>query len=836
MNFIQAQTSVFLARVREIIELNLDNDMFDVSTLAKALGVSRSGLHRKLKATSGLSASAYICRVKLDMAFKLLEDSPMNITEIALECGFRSVAYFDHCFRKYFGYSPRQIRKEVLGVPYVHSQLKPVSGQNEPDEQHRLQPQNVHHIPVPATSFIGREQELKMILDLLQSYRIISLVGSGGCGKTRLACEAVQYLDHQFKDGIWFVDFSGISDDKRVVQTIAEAFHIKEGKGKDLTELLIQRLREWRLLLILDNCEHLAKSCARVAGTLIRSVPGLTLLITSRVALNVYGEKVWRIPSLSLVDPDKVAGPEQALQSDAIHLFVDRAKLSDPRFKLDHENSKETAMICKQLDGIPLALELVASRIRYMEPPLILRRLSGAFTRLASTDPGTVNRHKTLNAAINWSYELLTHEEKLLFRRLGVFSGGFDLEAVEKVCSDASFPEEYILDLLSNLVDRSMVNTIRHSGQPIRYVMLETIRQYGLEHLPVKDEQALRKKHLDYFVGVAESGFEERMSAQNVWLNKISLDYENMLSALFWAEKNKRSVYRYLSGLLGWFWARTGRNNLARKILGGLIDERRLKSATKARVLSGFSWANYGNFDPAFKDTFIDNFRQAMLIWRRLGDRREEAVATSTFAASIGLFGDLEKGLSLAKDAVEIAKEAGEKGALLFCLRMLSQALVNLKKTVEARPVINEQLKLADELDNPNAKFGGHHNAGDCAAIEGRFHDAEKEYGLGLKAIAVYGDMVYILTEILGIAIAVSSMGHYRKALILTGVSNVQAKKAGSQSLENLPYQFWQELIKTHINGAREKLGEELSQKYEAEGAAMELEDAISYALDFEKD
>jgi len=829
MNHLRLNGSEFLDAIREIISENLDNDQFDVAELATLSGISRSSLHRRLKAASGVPAGVFIRSIKLEKAKELLEGSSGNITEIAYECGFSSLTYFDICFKEHFGYPPGKYRKDLS----IHNDSATGSAKTAGDLADN--PVNeLYHFPVPVTSFIGRKKEILAVSELLTNHRVLSLVGAGGSGKTRLACEVAAQLPQKFEDGIWFVDLSSIQKGEFVAREVMKTLNITEAGDEDPLETLARKAKELNCLILLDNCEHLAEDVARVADRLCRSVPGIKILVTSRVVLNTGGEKVWRIPTLSLVDPEKVKKVEQAKQSEAVQLFRDRARLTDPRFELAIENCRDIALICKQLDGIPLAIELVASRTKFMDPSMMLNRLSGKFSALESLDPGAIGRHKTVNTAIDWSYTLLLKEEKLLFRRLSVFSGGFYLEAAEAICNDKLLQEEYILDLLSNLVDRSMVNTDRIPGQPIRYYLLETIRQYAWELLPEKKQHCLQRKHLDYFISYSEEAWQERLTAQGLWIKRLNLEFENMMAALAWSEIHNRTKQALLAGLLAWYWVRSGNNALARKVLGMIIQDRKIKSESRARILLGYSWASMENFD--LWPTIMKYSKQSVAIWKRLGNIKEESVSTAELSLLNSSTGDNEAGLKLAQRSNELARIDNDAGVVLNSLWPLSQVLVNLKRCNEALPVIKKILDLAEQLENLHLKFVGHHNFGDCAAIQGKFRLAEEQYGKGLETTVQSGDLFFLLTELMGIAIAVSGMGRYEKALRLTGASNEKAKKEGSFSREQVPMLFWQELIKEHITGAREKLGEELARKCEAEGAAMELEEAVAYALDFERD
>ena len=282
-----------------------------------------------------------------------------------------------------------------------------------------------------------------------------------------------------------------------MAKEITEVLKIPEEPNRTIIDTLIDKIRDKNMLIILDNCEHLINSCAEITGKIIQSTQSLQILTTSREALNIKGEKVWRIPSLTLLDPRTIIDVESVKSSEAVLLFTDRAQLNNPEFELESENVNDVVTICNKLDGIPLALELVANRTRHMNPHLILERLADRFDLLSSSDPGTSKRQKTLHATIEWSYNLLSDNEKILFTRLAAFTGGFDLTAVEEVCADEQLPKKDILDLLSRLVDRSMVYIVQGTDQSMRYNSLETLRQFARQNLQSsKEVDLLRKRHL----------------------------------------------------------------------------------------------------------------------------------------------------------------------------------------------------------------------------------------------------------------------------------------------------------------------------------------------------
>ena len=452
----------------------------------------------------------------------------------------------------------------------------------------------MHNLPAQVTNFIGREKEMQTIKELIGKHRIVSLVAAGGCGKTRLACEVAAQLVPDYKDGIWLVDLAPIAAEDLVTKEITEVLRIQEEPNRDVTETLIDNIKDKNLLIILDNCEHLLKTCAEITGKLVQSVPELHVLATSREALNITGEKVWRIPSLSLLDPKTIIDIESAKSSEAVLLFADRAQMNNPEFELETANVSEVVTICNKLDGIPLALELVASRTRHMNTKMIREKISESFVTFKSSDPSTPTRHRTLLSTIDWSYNLLSEKEKSLFTRLAVFKGGFDLEAAEEICSDEKLPKESILDFLSSLVDRSMIYIKKDQEESYRYNRLEILRQFANQILKEKDEETeLKNRHLQYFLALAEKAYQEQYEEQLELLNKLDVDDDNLVAALEWSKDNSPEVFSRLSGSLGWYWIIKSRYVLGRHYIDTALSKEINIPEVKARLLTGLGFISW---------------------------------------------------------------------------------------------------------------------------------------------------------------------------------------------------------------------------------------------------
>jgi non-specific serine/threonine protein kinase len=394
------------------------------------------------------------------------------------------------------------------------------------------------NLPLELSSFVDREREVAEVRRLLGDNRLLTLTGPGGCGKTRLALAVASEVAGDVEDGAWWVGLAPLSDQNLISQAIAQALKVREQPGFSLTETLADSLREKRLLLVLDNCEHLIEACARFAHTMLSSCRRLRILATSRETLGVAGEADWRVPSLTVPEVDHPPSVEDAAHYEAIRLFVERARSKLSSFSLTLENARAVAEVCRKLDGIPLAIELAAARVPMLSVERISERLENPLELLSAGDRTAEPRQRTLRATLQWSHELLSEPEQVLFRRLSVFAGGWTLDAAEAVCAGEGIEREEVLNLLSRLGDKSLV--VAGAGGPkgaLRYRMLEPVRQYARELLEESGEAGrLREQHAGHYLALAEEAQPELKGAkQGEWLGRLEREHGNLRTALGWS-------------------------------------------------------------------------------------------------------------------------------------------------------------------------------------------------------------------------------------------------------------------------------------------------------------
>jgi predicted ATPase/class 3 adenylate cyclase len=450
-----------------------------------------------------------------------------------------------------------------------------------------------NNLPLQLTTFVGREREMAEVRRLLGTTRLLTLTGTGGTGKTRLAVQMAAELLERYPQGVWLVELAALADPALVPLAVAIALGLREEAGQPPTTTLVAALRARRLLLLLDNCEHLLDACAQLAEALVRACPYVQVLATSREALGLAGEVSWRVPSLALPHPAHLAAPAELLEVEAVRLFVERARAAQPQFALVERQAATVAAICRRLDGIPLALELAAARLRGLSVDELAGRLDQRFRLLTGGSRTALPRQQTLQALVDWSYGLLSAPEQALFTRLAVFAGGFTLEAAETVCAGNQVGDDDVLDLLLRLVDKSLVAVEGESGGCTRYRLLETLRQYGRELLVARGEaETLYRRHAAYYRDLAEQSTEMFEGTQAARLVRLDAEEENLRQALGWVlDREEAQDGLRLAGNLGFYWWYHGYFGEGRRWLAALLAQPGAETRTAARGRALFAQA-----------------------------------------------------------------------------------------------------------------------------------------------------------------------------------------------------------------------------------------------------
>jgi len=463
----------------------------------------------------------------------------------------------------------------------------------------------LNNLPIQPTPLLGREREVAEIADLLrrEDVRLLTLTGTGGTGKTRLALQSAAELIDEFEDGVFFVALAPISDPELVASTLAEALSVSESAGRPLKEDLRNYLSNRELLLVLDNFEQVVDA-APLVGELLSGCPGLKALTTSRISLRIYGEHEYAVSPLEMPDPMHLPPIETLRQYEAIRFFTERARAANAHFSLTNENATVVAEICARLDGLPLAIELAAARIKLLSPQAMCSRLGNPLRFLTGGARDLPERQRTLRGAIAWSHALLDEGEQALFARLSVFSGGCVLDAVEAVCEAEGDLFVDVLEGLSSLLDKSLLRQEEMVEEEPRFVMLETIREYARERLEVSGEaEEIRRLHAEYFVALAEQGASEQQGPEEAaWLERLDLEHDNMRAALSWMlESEEAGAGLRLSGALWRFWWMRGHYSEGRRWLEEALAKDGRASAVRAKALEAVGWLadDQGDIDRA---------------------------------------------------------------------------------------------------------------------------------------------------------------------------------------------------------------------------------------------
>jgi predicted ATPase/class 3 adenylate cyclase len=538
-------------------------------------------------------------------------------------------------------------------------------------------PELPNNLPGQLSAFVGREPELIKVRSLVASARLITLTGAGGCGKTRLALQVAAELLGTVRDGVWFVGLAPLTEAEMIPDAVAAVLGLADQRGQQpVLESLIDALREQDTLILLDNCEHVIDGAAKFCGQLVRECPRLRILATSREPLGIDGEHVYRVPSLSL--PTGEADAVDIAASDAVRLFVDRAQAQDPGFVLDDASAPLVASVCRRLDGIPLALELAAARLSSMSLQQVSDRLGQRFRLLTGGSRNAMPRQQTLQAAVDWSFGLLTEPERDLLRRLSVFAEGFELDASEAICTADSVDPFDVLDLLGSLVSKSLVVAER-TPESVRYRMLETIRQYAAQELLRSGGEdhvvAVRDGHAGYFLRLAEEAAPALAGpGQGHWLRRLDTEWENLSAAAshLAAEGRTDDVLR-LGVWLQRFAISRGHYEVLTWLQSTVESADPAPGILLANALVAIGWISEAllRMDARAHATAEQCGERGLAMARDLGDRRLEARALLVLAGAAYFRRDLDRLRRLAEEGVAIAREIGDvhlRGELLACL------------------------------------------------------------------------------------------------------------------------------------------------------------------------
>jgi predicted ATPase/transcriptional regulator with XRE-family HTH domain/uncharacterized protein HemY len=683
--------------------------------------------------------------------------------ELAEHAGLsvRGLVYLEHGTRRPYPDTLQRLAEALALTPVQRDALADATrSTHSGDENATL---NLPPLPSAATPLIGREREVADVAALLGApgVRLVTLTGPGGTGKTRLSLAVAAALVEDFAGGVAFVPLAVLTDPELVLPAIVAALGVKVGAGESPTEAVRVALRDRLLLLVLDNVEQVVAAAPDVAE-LLALCPGITLLVTSRAALHVRGEHEFAVPPMRLPDPHHLPPLEALGEYEAIRLFVDRAQAIKPDFRLTEANARTVAGICDRLDGLPLAIELAAARIRTLTPAALLARLAKSLTMLTGGARDLPARQQTLRDTIRWSYDLLTHDERMLFRRLAVFVNGCTLEAIEAVCdSEGNFTID-LLDSLESLISQSLVRRGEGRDGEARYTMLQTIRAFCIEQLDARGEtESLRERHAAYFLAVAEEGggeIELHGARQDVWLDRLEEEHDNLRAALDWSllRRPGEMPLRFASAL-GPFWQHHGYYNEGlRRLEACLAAGQGAPDALRADVLNhlGAILTRQSEFERA-----RPHLESGLVIGRTLGDQAKIARALKSLGLLAQYQGDYATARTYDNEALTIYQALGNRNGIGGTLNNLGIIAFREADYAQARDLYEQSLAQHRMQGDQSRVANAFNNLALIAHLLGDYPSARRLHEEGLAILRHSGEKPTIAMSLTNLGFVCADAG-----------------------------------------------------------------------------
>jgi predicted ATPase/class 3 adenylate cyclase len=679
-------------------------------------------------------------------------------------------------------------------------------------------------------SFVGRELELAKARQLLGTARLLTLLGVGGIGKSRLSVQLAAEVLDDFPDGVWLVELAPLTDSRHVVQAVASVLGVHEESRHSITEALLEHVRDRRLLVVLDNCEHVVQACAELAKQMLQASPGLRMLATSRSYLQIAGETAYHVPTLAVPDPNQRIEAGELQQHDAVRLFVDRAAASHPSFQITPRNARAVVDICRRLDGIPLAIELAAARTRALPVEVIAARLDDRFRLLATGDLTVLPRQRTLRALIDWSYDLLTPGERRLFVRLAVFAGGWTIEAAEAVAAGDGLDQADVLDALAQLVEKSLAVLEPDSG---RYRMLDTVRHYARDRMTeIGDASPVQERHLRYYLGLAERAHPHLAGPdQKTWLARLDPELENMLAAIAWSEHSPQGAEKAvaLTRSLRPYWTNRGLWTLARQVTVEIVGRAELQGPTDLRRRALFFAGQVCFFMARYSEAKA-YLTESLAIARQLGDVAAVGEVLQPLGSVCLGLGETAAADDLLVEALALARKLGNKPELAGALNQLAQLYRMQGRLEAAEPLYLEMVALERELgDMENTAIG----MLNLAILAIGLGSVDRARTLLLDVLGICGRIhsrpveVSTLDVCAGLA---ATAGQWDRAARYEGIVAAQMAATGIQRDPSD-----EAFLSPLIANARGALGESVFAELAASGGSWRLEQALADAGDWLK-
>ena len=725
--------------------------------------------------------------------------------------------YNQRIYRK-LGVSNRAQASKVAAAQGLLEQKTPAEQREESDPPGNL--------PAQLTSFVGREKEIAQIRDLLQSKRLVVLTGAGGSGKTRLALQVAAELAENYRDGVWLVELASLKDPKLVPETIAQVLKVSMGASKSPTETLISFLRSKHLLLLLDNFEHLLEA-APFVGEFLSAAPQLSVLATSRERLHIYGEQEFSVNPLQLPEVQHTEPLEKLLSYEAVKLFTQRARSARPELDVNEATLPAIVSVCTQLDGLPLAIELAAAQAKFYPFHILAKQLEKNQDVLLDGPRDLPARQRTLRATIEWSEKLLEPQERTLFARLAVFSGGANLEAIEQVCSAGV--KGKLIKPLSALVDKNLLLTSESQDGELRFTMLETIHEYARERLLASEEaQELQRQHADYYTDLASEANREILSSrQGYWFAKLRSEQDNLRSVLAWSLEDGELRYALrLVTALQYYWYNI--DNIAE---GGLWCDRILEKETDVPhdLLADMLYtigalANYTHNAEMREDLL----RRALELYQQSGNENGTAWVMTYLAVGIGFESTdgARQGINLVKQSLEIFRKLDDLPGMAHDLNVLGELSRTIGDHEAAQRYYEESLQIEQQTGNRFDQAEKYLNFSYIAYHRNQYQLAVELLQQALVIFKEFGTSYGLITSLAVLAGPTNGLGDHERAARMLG--------AADAACESLSYQYQpadQFEIDRYETSTCQALGEEAYRAAWQVGYEMSLEEAIEFAL-----
>jgi len=775
-------------------------------------------------------------RLLLDGQSVALEPRAFDLLTVLIESAGRLIGK-DELLRKVW---PKRVVEEgnlhvhvsALRKALGHDVIATVAGRGYrfvPDvhgSRTRAESPAAHNLPHPLTSFVGREDDLAAVADALGKARLVTLTGIGGSGKTRLAIRLATDIADTFADGVRFVDLAAVTEPERVALTVAAVVGVREASDRRIEQALARHLAGVEKLLVLDNCEPMLDACAALVEQMLLAAPRLSVLVTSRERLGIAGESVVALRSLGFPDAESPADPDGLLEFDAVRLFVERATLAVPAFRLTLQNAAAVANVCRRLDGIPLALELAAARVKVLSVDQICAKLDDRF-RLLVGDVRAVSRHQTLLATIESSFESLTHDEQRALGRWSVFAGGWTLPAAAAI--DEAADDIRTLDLLGRLVDKSLVLVDRQGDGEPRYRLLETVREFAYERVQEDGVGAgIRDRHVGYFVEFAKRAQAGLLATDmRWWLDQLDAELPNLLAAHAWCDSARDGALQglELATNLRSYWLARGLFAFGQRVYDEALGRAGVDPRAKLRGRALYALAQHHYVRGALRDA-LEPAQQALSIAREHGDDEWTVYCLDKLAISFAWLGEAEPARECCAEELAVARATGQPRLLGFALTAqggVCRAQGDYRGAVDA---YEQALALFDATHDLHNRHNTLVNLARVCVATGALDRANDTLASAIRLVGEMGTMYrgHFALEVASRLAA--ARGDWRAAALMQGASDAAVDKMGGMRAW-----FDDPILESLQARPAVELGADAHAAACAEGRAMSLEVALDHAL-----